>query len=99
KQLDKNIVEEKTDHHQHEISPQLHPALQSGLGKDNITHQEEPRGEAHAECDDNGGNMGFEYEKTQVQVLFVQDKVVRNGIHDDIQHGIRSSAGCIPEGL
>src|SRR5882757_5347398 len=93
KQLDKNIVEKKTDQHQHKISPQLHPALQGRLGKDNITHQEEPRGKAHQKGDDDRGDMGFEYDKTQVEILLMQDKIVCNGIHKDIQQGVRPPAG------
>lgn len=43
--------------------------------------------------------MGLEYDKAQVQVLLVQDKIITDKKNEDIQKCIASPAGRITEGL
>ena len=43
--------------------------------------------------------MRLDHHKTQIDVVLVQDKVVTYGIHDNIDHGVTSPAGCITKGL
>jgi hypothetical protein len=85
KQLDEDIVESQTDHHQDEISEQLYPAMEDGLGEYNILVEEIARGEADGEGHNKGENIGGNGNETHVHIPFVQDKIIADGIHDDIQ--------------
>jgi hypothetical protein len=98
-EFDKNIVEEQTDHHQQKITEQLHPAMQGRSGKDDVSHQEKPRGKADAKGDEHRGGVGFQSNKTQVQVLLLKDKIIADKENKDIQQRIRASASRITKGL
>jgi len=98
-QLDEDIIKPQTDHHQDEVSEQLHPAMEDGLGEYDILVEKIARGEADGERHNKGENIGGNGNKTQVYIPFMQDKIIADGIHDDIQYGIRTPANGIAEGL
>jgi hypothetical protein len=98
-QFDKDIVKQDTYHYQDKIPEQLHPPMQGRLRKHDIPHQEEPRRKAHTKRDDKSGNMWFEDKETQVQVLFVQDKIITDKEGKNVQKSIRSATGSIPKSL
>jgi hypothetical protein len=98
-EFDKYIVEEETDHHQQKITEQLHPAMQGRSGKYDVSHQEKPGGETNAKGDEHGGGVGFQSDKTQVQVLLLKDKIIADKEDKNIQQRIRPSAGRIAKGL
>jgi len=98
-QLDEDIVEPQTDHHQDEVSEQLHPAMEDGLGEYDILVEKIARGEADGEGHDKGENIGGNGNKTQVHIPFVQDKIIADGVHDDIQYRVGTPANGIAEGL
>jgi hypothetical protein len=98
-ELDEDIVEPQTDHHQDEVSEQLHPAMEDGLGEYDILVEKIARGEADGEGHDKREDIGGNSNKTQVHIPFMQDKIIADCIHDDIQYGIGTSANGIAEGL
>ncbi len=99
KKLDKDIIQQETDHDQDEIAEELHPPMKGGFSKYNIAHQEKTRGEADAEGNDDRCYMRGHGQGAKVHVVFVEDEMIAYRVHDDIQHGIAASTGCITEGL
>jgi hypothetical protein len=73
--------------------------VQGGLGEHNIPHQEEAGWKTDAPGHDNRGDMGLKDKNTQVQVLFMKDKILADKIADDVHQRIGPPAGRIPEGL
>ena len=43
--------------------------------------------------------MGFHHKEPHVEVMFMQDKIIRDGVHNDVHHSIGAPASGIPEGL
>jgi hypothetical protein len=84
-QFDEDIVEPQADHHKDEVSEQLHPAMEDGLGEYDILVEKIARGETDGEGHNKGEDIGGNSKKTQVHVPFMQDKIVADCIHDDIQ--------------
>ena len=97
-QAEKNIIEDDADHHQHKIAEQLDATVQNRVIEYDIPVEEVSRWKAHQKGNDKGRDNGPEGNKTQVQYLLVQDKIIRHGINNDIQQGIGGTAGGIPEG-
>ena len=99
KELDEDIVQQKTDDHQHKITEQLYSSVKCAFRKHNIAHQKEPHRETKTPGDNDRSDMRLDHQKAQIDVVFVQDKVVSYGIHDNIDQGIASPAGRISKGL
>jgi hypothetical protein len=98
-QLDEDIVEPQADHHQDEVSEQLHPAMEDGLGEYDILVEKIARGEADGEGHNKGKNIGGNGNKTHIDIPFMQDKIITDSIHDDIQYGVGTPADGITKGL
>ena len=99
KELDEDIVQEKADNHQQKIPEELYPSVQGGFREHDIAGQEKTRGKAHAKGNENRCNMGLDDKEAKVNVVFVQDKIIAYGIHDDIQYSIGTSTGRIAKSL
>jgi hypothetical protein len=99
KELDKDIVQEQTDHDQQKIAEQLYPPMQGRLREHDIPHQEEPDRETDTPGHDNGGDMRFEHKNPKAQILLMEDEIITDGITDDIDQRIRPPAGRISESL
>jgi hypothetical protein len=99
KELDEDIVQQQTDDHQHKITEQLHPSMQSAFRKHDIAHQKEPHWETKTPGDNDGSDMRLDHQKTKIDIMFVQDKIVPDCIHHDIDQGITPPTGCITKRL
>jgi hypothetical protein len=99
KEPDKNVIHQDTDHHQQKIAKKLDPAVKAGPGKYHVTHQEESGWETHQERHDESCDIRFEGNEPQVQHLFVKDKVITDKKNENIEQGIRTTAGGVPESL
>jgi hypothetical protein len=99
KELDEDIIQQQTNDHQHKISEQLYPSMQGAFRKHNITHQKEPHRETKTPGDNNGSDMGLDHQKTKIDIVLVQDKIVPDRIHHNIDQGIASPTGRISKGL
>ena len=95
KELDEDIVQEKADNHQQKIPEELYAPMQRGFREYDIAGQEKPRRKAHTKGNENGCNMGLDDKESKVNVVFVQDKIISYGIHDDVQDSIGTPAGRI----
>src|SRR5258708_36354510 len=90
-ELDKDIVQEQADDHQHEIPEQLYPAMQGGLGEDNSAHQEKPRRETNAKGNEYGSRIRFQSHKPKVPILFMQDEIITDKENKNIQQCVPSA--------
>jgi hypothetical protein len=99
KELDEDIVQKEADNHQQKIAEELYPSVQRGFGEHDIAGQEKTCRKAHAKGNENRCNMGLDDKEAKVNVMFVQDKIISYGIHDDIQHSICSPAGRVAKSL
>ena len=96
---DKYVIKNNANHHQEEIPKQLNPAVEDGIREYHMAHQHKPGRETDQEGDDEGRDMGFKCDKSQVQYFLVQNKIVGKKENEDIKRCIETSAYCIPEGL
>ena len=99
KKLDEDIIQQKADQDQDEVTEQLHSSVEGRLCEYYITHEKEAHGKTDAPGNDNGCNMGFKDKKTQAEVLFMEDKIKADPVHNDISNGIGASAGRITKSL
>jgi hypothetical protein len=99
KELDEDIVQSQTDDHQQKVPEELYPSVQGGFSEYNIAGQEKPRRKAYAKGNENRRDMGLDDKESKVNVVFVQDKIISYGIHDDIQCRIGPTAGRIAKSL
>ena len=99
KELDEDIVEPEADDHQQKIAEELYPSMQRGFREHNVAGQEEPRWKAYAKGYEDRRNMGFDDKEPKVNVVFVQDKIIPYGIHDDVQDSIGTPACRIAKSL
>jgi len=99
KELDEDIVESKADNHQQKIPEELYPSVEGGFREYDVPGQEKPRRKAHAKGNENRCNMGLDDKESKVNVVFVQDKIISYGIHNDIQNSIGTPAGRIAKRL
>jgi hypothetical protein len=98
-QFDEDIVKPQADHYQDEVSEQLHPAMEDRLGEYDIFIEKIARGETDGKGHNKGENVGGNGNKTQIDIPFMQDKVIADCIHDDIQYRIGTPANGITKGL
>jgi hypothetical protein len=98
-ELDEDDVQPDTDDHQYKISEKLHPSMQRTAGEDDISIEEKPRGKAYAKCNDDRGDIRRDRPGTQMDIVLVQDIVITEPIHHDIQQRGSTAASRIPEGL
>jgi hypothetical protein len=98
-ELDKNIIHGQADHHQEEISEELYPPKQDRIREDNIFVQQISHRKTDAEGHQKGKNIGGNRDNSEVDESFVENVVVADKIQEDIQQGIRASAGRVAEGL
>jgi len=73
--------------------------MEDGLGEYNILVEKIARREADGEGHNKGENIRGNGNETHVHIPFVQNKIIADGIHDDIQYGIRTPANRIAKGL
>jgi hypothetical protein len=64
-----------------------------------MAHQEESGRETDQERHDECCNIRFEGQESQVQHLFVEDKIITEEKNENIQQGITAAAGGVPESL
>ena len=98
-ELDKNIIHGQADHHQEEIPEELYPPEQDRIREDNIFVQQISHRKTDAERHQKGKNIGGNRDNPEVDESFVENVVVADKIQEDIQQGIRASAGRVAEGL
>jgi hypothetical protein len=99
KQADKAIIQQDAKYNQEEIPEKLYSAVEAGTRKYNISHQEEPCWKTDQERHDKSGDIWFECQKANMQYLFMQDEIIADKKHENIQYCIGSSAGSIAESL
>ena len=73
--------------------------MQRAFRKHDIAHQKETHRKTKTPGNNDGSDMRLDHQKAQIDVMFVQDKVVPYRIHHNIYHGIASAAGRIAKGL
>ena len=73
--------------------------MQCAPRKDDIPVEKKPRWEAHAKRNDDGRNIRRDRPKTKMDIVLMQDIVIAEPIHHNIQQRGRSAARGIPEGL
>jgi hypothetical protein len=73
--------------------------MQRAFRKHDIAHQKETHRKTKTPGNDDGSNMRLDHQKAEVDVMFVQDKIVPDSIHHDVDEGIASPAGRIAKGL
>jgi len=98
-QLDEDDVQSDTDHHQHKVAEQLDPAVQRAARKGNVPVQEKAGGKADAKGHEYGSNVSRNSNKTQMDIVLVQDKIEADPVHQDVDHGACATACRIPKGL
>ena len=99
KELDEDIIQPEADNHQQKIAEELYPSVQRGFREHDVAGQEKPCWKAHAKGNENRCNMGLDDKESKVNVVFVQDKVIPYGIHDDVQDSISTPACRIAKSL
>lgn len=98
-QLDKNIVQSKANNDQQEIAEQLDAAKQGRLGENDILVEKIAGRKADAKGHEKGKDIRRDGDQSQVDIAFVEDKVVADKIQKYIQQGIRAPANRVAEGL
>ena len=73
--------------------------MQRATSEDDVPVEEKTRGEAHAKCNNDGSDIRRDCPGTQMDIVLVQDIVITEPIHHDIQQRSRTTTGCISEGL
>jgi hypothetical protein len=99
KELDEDIIQPEADNHQQKIAEELYPSVQGGFREYDVAGQKKPRWKAHAKRNENRCNMGLDDKEPKVHVVFVQDKIIPYGIHDDVEDSISTPAGRIAKSL
>jgi hypothetical protein len=96
---DEKIIQENTDEHQEEIPEQLDTSLKHRIREHHVTHQHKSGWKTNEEGDDKGSNMRFECNKSQVQNLLVQNKIVGQEKNNNIKNCIKAPTGGITKAL
>jgi hypothetical protein len=95
KQFDENIIEQDTNHYQHDIPEQLNPSPQVRIRKYNIAHQEETQRESDAKGNDESAYMRTDSAKGKLNDTFIQNEIVTDKINENIQEGITTATGQV----
>ena len=93
KQFNENVIEQDTNHYQHEIPEQLNPSPQVRIRKNNIAHQEKSQRESDAEGDDESAYMRTDSAKGKLNDTFIKNEIVTDEINEYIQNGITTATG------
>jgi hypothetical protein len=99
KKPDKNIIQNNANQNQEEIPEKLYPPVKNGSGKYHVTHKHETGGETDKEGYDESCDMGFERDETQMQNFFMQNIIIGQEKHQNIENRVGASANSISEGL
>jgi hypothetical protein len=97
--LDEDIIQQQADHHKDKIPEKLHPALQGRSCKDDIPVKEKTCRKADGKRNKEGSDIRGDHQRAQYHVMLTQNKVIADGINENIQEGSRPSACRVPEGL
>jgi hypothetical protein len=97
--LDEDIIQQQADHHQDKVSEKLHPAMQGRSCKDDIPVEEKTRRKADGKRNKEGKDIWGDHQRAQYHIVLTQNKVIADGINENIQECSSSSASCVPEGL
>jgi hypothetical protein len=98
-QFYKKIIQRDADGDQQEVPEQLYFAVKGGFRKHNVSHQKKSQWETYRKRKNECSDMRFKGDKTQVQRLFVEDIIVAYKVEENIQKGIQTATGCVPECL
>ncbi len=99
KELDKNIVQTETNDNQYKVPEELYAAMQRGAMEDHIAHQEKAGGKAYGKRHDERKHISRDAHKTKIDGLLVQDEIVADRIHHDVQERVRAAASRIAKSL
>jgi hypothetical protein len=99
KKLQQKVVEHQVKGKRQKITHQLDPALEVGIHENHKFHEDKSHHKVYAEGNEKGGDMGFECEKTKIEVFLLQDELVADKIYQQAQYGICTAADGIPKGL
>lgn len=93
-QFDEEDIHQYANGHNGKVTEQLHPSAQAGSGEGDVFLQQETNRKTTAEGNKYGRYVRTEGDKTQIEVLFVQYKVVADEVHKNIQRiGCRTAKG------
>ena len=95
--LQTKIVDEDIAYGDEEISDHLCPAFQRGAREADVTRHPETSEEGDGKLENEGCNMAFEGNETQVTYLGLENEMVKQVIQHPLQNKIQTATSCIAE--
>ncbi len=99
KKLDKNIIQQHTDHYKRKIPYKLHSSSQCGPRKYYVSHQIKACRKSYHERDHERSYIRADADNRSMYNLLFQNEIVRNEINNNIEQCISSPACNISKGL